>query len=122
MTKDKIKAQWSEARRKAFIVGALRNGTRRYPPKYECLNEAKTEKKINPKTGRLAQHYQCNMCKKEYTATQVEVDHIKPAVPPETGWTNWDAFINGLYCGKDNLQTLCKACHKLKTKEERKKK
>ena len=115
-------AEWTIARWKAFIVSVLRSGTRKYPPKYETLNEAKTEKKINVKTGRLAQHYRCAQCQGEFPAKDVEVDHIKPAVSPLTGFTTWDDFINGLYCGKENLQCLCKSCHKRKTKEERKKK
>lgn len=110
---------WSEGRLKSFIVSVLRAGTRRYPPKFETLNEAKTEKKINSKTGRLAQHYRCNECKEEFTSKDIEVDHIVPVVDVKTGFTTWDDFINGLFCGKDNLQVLCKPCHKTKSKKER---
>ena len=41
---------WTEGRRRAFITNALRAATRKWPPKYETLNDAKTEKKINPRT------------------------------------------------------------------------
>jgi len=112
---------WTPARRKAFIVAALRSGTRRWPPKFNTLNAAKTEKKINTKTGRLAQHYLCNTCKEEFTSKDINVDHIIPAISPLDGFTTWDSFIDGLFCEEDNLQVLCVPCHKIKSKEERKK-
>jgi 5-methylcytosine-specific restriction endonuclease McrA len=31
------------------------------------------------------------------------------------------AFVKNLFCEEDNLQVLCKPCHDVKTKEERKK-
>ena len=48
--------KWTEARYRSFITSTLRAGSRKWPPKYETLNAAKTEKKTNEKTGRLAQH------------------------------------------------------------------
>lgn len=113
-------AEWTDGRLKAFIIAVLRQGTRRYPPKYECLNEAKTEKKKNPKTGRIAQHYRCNLCGEDYPATGINVDHRQPVVDPEVGFVSWDEYINRLYCGKDNLQVLCKTCHDKKSAKEKK--
>ena len=51
----------------------------------------------------------------------MEVDHINPVVSPKDGFKDWDTFINNLFCGADNLQALCKACHKAKTLKEKKK-
>lgn len=96
----------------------LRQGTRRYPPKFETLNEAKTEKRINPKSKRLAQFYLCATCCGEFPAKEVAVDHIQSVVGPE-GFTTWDEFVNRLFCDKDNLQCLCHSCHKIKTDEEK---
>lgn len=112
-----IKA-WTEARYHAFIVAILRAGTRRYPPKFETLTEAKTEKRINTKTGRIAQHYLCALCEEDFPAKEVQVDHKKPVVGKE-GFTTWDKFIKNLFCDKKNLQVLCKFCHDIKTKGER---
>lgn len=109
---------WSAARRHSFIVSVLRQGTRRWPPKYETLNESKTQKRINPKTKRLAQFYLCATCAEEFPRTGVEVDHCEAVVGPE-GFTTYDQYIANLYCEKDNFQILCLACHKLKTLEER---
>lgn len=111
--------EWTPARHKAFIVSVLRSGTRRYPPKYQCLNAAKTEKKINEKTGRLAQHYRCAGCNGEFTSTNIAVDHIAPVVDPKVGFVDWNTFIDRLFCTEDNLQALCTECHSTKTKKER---
>lgn len=111
--------QWTEGRWRAFVVSALRSASRRYPPKYNTLNASKTEKKVNEKTGRIAQHYQCAKCKCEFTSKDVEVDHIKPVIDPKKGFKSWDEYINRLFCTEDNLQVLCKPCHKIKTNKEK---
>lgn len=113
------KPNWTEGRTHAFIVSVLRAGSRRWPPKYLTLEAAKTEKKINSKTGRLAQHYRCAACEKEFTNKDVQVDHIVPIVNAN-GFTSWDAYIDALFCGTENLQVLCIPCHKIKTKKEKK--
>lgn len=110
---------WTPARLKAFIISTLRAGTRRFPPKYECLNAAKTEKKINVKSGRLAQHYKCASCKQEFTSKDVEVDHIKPVIDPKKGFESWDKYIERMFCDATNFQVLCKPCHLIKSKKEK---
>lgn len=82
-------------------------------------------RKVNAKTGKLAMHYTCAACKKLYVATDVQVDHIKPVVDPKKGFVSWDSFIDRMFCEIENLQVMCKPCHKVKTdseKLERKKK
>lgn len=111
--------EWSEGRRRAFIVSVLRNGSRRWPPKYETLNEAKTVKKVNPKTRRQAQHFLCAKCKKDFPQKEIQVDHKKPVVDPKVGFIDWDTYIARLFCEKKNFSTLCVTCHKEKTKKER---
>lgn len=111
--------EWTSARKHSFIVSVLRSGTRRWPPKYETLNEAKTEKKINIKTGRLAQHYLCASCNEDFPAKDVQVDHILDVVDPSVGFIDWNTYISRLFCEKDNLQILCKICHLVKSKESK---
>lgn len=82
------------------------------------MNAAKTTKKINKKTKRLAQHYRCAACKKEFPKTEIQVDHIEPVVLDK--FTTWDEFIERLFCNSDNLQAICLICHKRKTKKEAK--
>lgn len=106
---------WTEGRWNSFITSILRSGSRRWPPKYSTLNLAKTTKKINVKTGRLAQHFLCATCQEEFVAKDVQVDHRIPIGTDKT----WDEFIEGLYCEADNLQVLCLDCHKKKTLSEK---
>lgn len=110
--------KWTEGRFKSFITSTLRSGTRRWPPKHMALAEAKTERKINPATGRLAQMYLCNHCKQEFSSRDIQLDHIKPVVDPKKGFQTWDIYIDKLFCERKNFQCLCKPCHKVKTKNE----
>lgn len=112
---------WTDARWKAWIVSLLRRGTMRFPPRNEVLKEAKTTKKTNAKTGRLAQHYRCAGCSKEFGASGVCVDHIEPVVDPSKGFQTWDIYIERMFCTAKGLQVLCKDCHDEKTLKEKKK-
>ena len=109
---------WTLARFNSFVKSALRSASQRWPPKYKCLNEAKVGKKINWKTGRLAEHYKCNSCKKEFPAKEVQVDHVIPIVPV-TGFTSWDEVVDNMFCEAENLQVLCTECHSVKSLRER---
>ena len=113
-----METSWSEGRIRAFITSVLRAGSRRWPPKYQTLNEAYVGQRINPKTNREGKHYLCAACCSEVPAKDIVIDHIDPVVDPQQGFVSWDVFIERLFCGKDNLQALCVPCHKIKTKEE----
>ena len=119
-TTTSVVESWTPARVKAFITSVLRAGYRKWPPKYETLKEASVGKKLNKSTKRMAEHYVCASCKKEYPGKEVNVDHRSPVVSPVEGFVSWDVFIERLFCGKDNLQVLCSDCHTKKTNEERK--
>lgn len=110
---------WTEGRKRSFITSVLRSGSRRWPPKYQTLNKAKTVKKVNKKTGRQAQHFLCSLCQEDFPQKEVNVDHIEPVVDPKTGFINWDIFIDRLYCEESNLAVLCRPCHLKKTNEEK---
>lgn len=109
--------RWTEGRYKGFITSTLRSGFRRWGPKYDVLKNAATGRKLNKKSGRLANHYRCAQCEKDFPQSGVQVDHIEPI----GSCKSWDEFIERLFCEADNLQVLCKACHKKKTKKENKK-
>jgi len=113
---------WTDGRFRSFITSAIRSGFRRYPNKYIALKNAFLKRKKNKASGRLAAHYRCAQCKKAFPNKDVQVDHILPVVDPVVGFVNWDTYIQRMYCAVENLQVLCKKCHAVKTKEERKKK
>lgn len=112
---------WTDARFRSFITSAIRGGFRRFPNKYAALKNALTGRKLNPASGKMANHYKCAKCKKEFTSTNVQVDHKKPVVDPKEGFVDWNTYIERMYCSIKNLQVLCKPCHKTKTLAERKK-
>lgn len=112
--------EWTAARFRSFVTGALRTATRRWPPKYKALKEAFTGRQVNSKTGKLAMHYRCAGCSSEFVSGDVQVDHKKPAVDPTKGFVSWDVYVDRLYCEASNLQVLCKPCHAEKTAEEKK--
>jgi 5-methylcytosine-specific restriction endonuclease McrA len=112
---------WTEARYRTFVRSALRAAFRKWPPKFAVLKSATTERKTNPKSGKLAMHYRCAVCSLDFPAKDVQVDHIKPIVSVSAGFKTWDDFIDKLFCEAKNLQVLCKPCHKVKTGKERKK-
>lgn len=105
--------RWSEAQYVAFIKSQLRGASWKWGPTVETHREAR----------RGRGQYECNVCKQIVPPTlnrqkNIAVDHIIPIVNPETGFTSWNDFVNGLFCEKDNLQLICKACHTKKSKEE----
>lgn len=109
--------EWTQSRFESFVKSVLRAGSRKWPPKYKVLNEAKRGKQINQKSGRLAEHFECAECHHLFPGSDIVVDHIIPVVLT-TGWDSWDNVINRLYCNSENLQAVCKECHKVKTKKE----
>lgn len=111
--------EWTDARFRSFVTSALRAASRRWPPKFKALKEAFVGRKTNKKTGKLAMHYKCAKCKKHFVAADVQVDHILPVVSPTEGFVSWDLFIDRIFCEIENLQVLCKPCHKVKTEEEK---
>lgn len=109
----------TNSRLKSWLISGLRRMTMRYPPRNEALRAAKTEKKINEKTGRMAQHYRCAGCLQEFPAKGVCVDHIQPVIDPNGSFVNWDTYIERMFCPVENLQILCSLCHDVKTQKEK---
>lgn len=106
---------WTKARYFSFIRGLLRSGFTRYPVKHQVKVAARRKKK-----GTRRFEYKCADCKKWYPNSQTEVDHIEPAGSLKD-YSDLPGFVERLYCEADNLQVLCKACHHIKTQEERSK-
>lgn len=119
MTKPRNSGQWTEARFTQFVRSALRAAFRRWPPKFKVLKNAATERRINPASGKLAMHYTCAQCGKEFPLKQVQVDHKKPVVNPKQGFLGWDEYVARLYCEAKGLQVLCKPDHQVKSQRER---
>lgn len=107
-------------------IMTLRRASTRWKYRYACLNAAKVYVDIgkykngNNKTGVF---FICAECERQgieayYKRNEVQVDHVKPIVDVEEGFTGWDDYVPNLLCEGDNLQVLCRKCHKEKTNAE----
>jgi 5-methylcytosine-specific restriction endonuclease McrA len=117
--KERNGGEWTDARFRSFVTSALRAASRRWPVKYKALKAAFAGRQVNAKTGKLAMHYKCAKCKKLFVAADVQVDHVQPVVDPKKGFVGWDVYIDRMFCEIENLQVLCKPCHKIKTDQEK---
>lgn len=87
---------------KRYIISKIRLAWRYYDDaRKECLNGTK-----------------CVDCAKKLSKEDKRADHIVPVVPPEDGFTDWNTYINRLFCKRSGLQLLCVECHDRKTKDE----
>lgn len=64
-------------------------------------------------------HYTCAMCASSFLKKDIQIDHINP-IGSFKSLDEISKFISRLYCPYDNLQVLCKSCHREKTNDERK--
>lgn len=97
---------------RSYIINVLRRGSYRYRPRNDCLKASKID----------YNQYKCARCDGVFTRKEVQIDHIRGVVGPE-GFTTFDEYITRLFCPLEELQTMCKVCHKEKTlteNEERK--
>lgn len=110
--------QWSDSKFHSFIKNQLRSATRKWAPIGQALKDARVRRGF----------YLCAGCGQTVSASikvgakrvkNAVVDHIKPIVDPEVGFTTWDECIDRMFCESDNLQVLCKSCHDNKSNEER---
>ena len=93
-------------------INFLRNGLRglwvKWPPRYHVKAAAKKARGIYLCAGFMCEPH-------EVRHKDVEIDHKVPIGE----LTDWESYINALFCPAENLQVLCKECHKRKTAEER---
>lgn len=106
--------KWTTARYWSFVRSALRKAFTRWPPKYECLNDAK--RTVTGKRHRY--EYKCAKCSKWYKQKDVQVDHIKPCGSLNKH-EDLPRFVRRLFVAKDKLRVLCKPCHQGETNEQR---
>lgn len=115
--------RWTKARFDAFIRSALRKASMKWPPKYEVRKAARVERGKYLCVGfKRKEHVVGASYKKgKRRLNNIAVDHISPISSSirAGGIIDWSAFIERLFCEKENLQVLCAECHSKKTEEER---
>lgn len=118
---EKVRAgkTWTEARYFSFMRSALRGAWSRYPVKHQFMKSKQLPYSGSDKRTRF--EYECSECKQRFVGKDVQVDHKVPAGSLNK-YEDLPSFAERLFCEADNLQIMCKPCHKVKTQEERKKK
>lgn len=104
--KTRASGTMTEAGFRAFVISALRSKSMHWKPIGEVKKKARVSRGL----------YRCNDCGKLFK--KVVIDHICPVVD-YCGFTNFDDYVNRLYCEEENLQALCENCHKKKTETEK---
>lgn len=110
-------SDWTTSRFWSFVRSSLRAAWNKYPPKYKVLEDACIGRSRSRTTGRLAKHYLCNKCNQIFTAKEVQVDHLVDAGSLKD-YSDLPGFVERLFCSVDDLQVLCKDCHKNKTHDK----
>lgn len=109
--------------KEAAIRGALRRAFSRSPIIQEILAESRREvpryKKDGSRHKKNAVQRQCQTCNEWVSSSKIAVDHIIPVISVEEGKTDWNSFIERLWCSKDNLARICHSCHDVKTYGEK---
>ena len=119
-----MKKPLSTAQRKAKLISHIRAGS--FSIIGDILKEVKARDRveegeftIKKEKDRCRVRNKCAHCGGIFREQEVERDHIEPMVPV-TGWDSWDGYINRwMNCGPEGIQTLCKACHKVKSDAEK---
>ena len=91
--------------RKTWLTSGLRRMSYRWPARSEALKLGRVERGM----------YKCAQCLSTYPKQEIKLDHIQPVVNVATGFTNWDDFIDRLFCEAEGYQILCNQCHDTKT-------
>lgn len=109
-----------------LIESAMRKAFKmHWPPYKDCKHAARVDvpqyNKDGTRSKRDAVMYKCAACKYFFSDKEIQVDHCVPVAPP--GKKKSDLSLEELaarvFCDTDNLQVLCKPCHSIKSKEER---
>lgn len=88
-----------------FLVNKLRRLSYQWPARREAIKNARIERGL----------YKCATCQGTFGPKDIQVDHIIPVVDEETGFIDWNTYIERLFCSVDGFQILCRTCHEAKT-------
>jgi 5-methylcytosine-specific restriction endonuclease McrA len=117
-TKPRNGGTWTESKYWSQVRSHLRNAFRYWHPMKQCKEAVRRPNQSDNK--RLRWEYQCNHCFSWYADKEVQVDHIIPAGSLKCA-DDLAPFLERLTT-ETGFQVLCKACHQIKTNEERVKK
>lgn len=95
-----------------WLRSGLRSLSRKHPPIFEALAEAKKPYVGDNPRQRFC--YTCALCGSDFPAKGVAVDH-RVECGTLTCWDDVAPFMQRLFCEKSGLDILCHTCHDAKT-------
>lgn len=119
---------WTDAKFRMLIRGAIRQIYFRWGGRKHALNKVRLELQVPKKDGKGTKKeiwYVCEQCETRCKPAagkaghpRIWVDHIDPVVPLTGELPNWHDYIFRTFCGPENFQALCTACHQEKSRIE----
>jgi 5-methylcytosine-specific restriction endonuclease McrA len=105
-----------------LIKGAIRRVFSRSELRRKVVDNSIVLCYTNPERPKVKTWCLCAICKQPEAKSYVEVDHIEPVIPLGKSMEDMslDEVADRIWCEINNLQVVCPACHKEKTKAERK--
>lgn len=106
----------------SWLRSGLRRMSMKWKPLYTVVSDAKRPVDERDKIrwgNRIKFVYQCSECEQWFPRGGVEVDH-KVGLGSLKCFEDLPGFCERLFCEKENLQVLCKWCHRVKTNTYRK--
>lgn len=113
---------------KRFLIPRLRNLSRWWVNKNIARDQAKVKLEVGKTREGKPKYrvfYKCAECERQgieklHTREETQADHIAPVVDENTGFVDWNTFIERLFCAPEGYQILCLDHHENKTKKENK--
>lgn len=104
-----------------LLKGAVRRVFSRSELRRKVMDAAEV-KHSDPKHPRVTKWVICAVCNKPTPKYKAACDHVLPVIPVDTAFEDMliDTVVDRLWCEEHNLQAICKDCHDVKTKAERK--
>lgn len=67
---------------------------------------------------RIKWEYKCTKCKNWFFEKEIEVNHKIPA-GSLSSFEDLHGFVERLFCEKEDLEVVCKECHKIETSKQK---
>lgn len=109
MAKKKKSASKKGINLQHWLIQKLRRISYQWPARKEAQKKARISR------GK----YRCALCGGEnFGPKDIQADHIRPVINPHTGFTDYNSYIERLFCDESGYQILCRPCHTVKSSKE----
>lgn len=106
---------------KSFLIPKLRRMSYQWPERAKAFHTAKRFIQVGRfKNGKpkFKMKFECECCNNLFDKEDIQLDHKDPIVDVNTGFVDWNTYIDRMFCDYDNWQVLCRGDHELKTQME----